>query len=284
MPLRSSQQAMNSPGHKPTPSSVPAHRHAIAARTLCRKDRSGGHPCLTIIAMCVMLSGHSALAQSPPMSGSSNSATHGDSIASLVLQAARQFGIPAPLIDVVIRVESGGQADIVSPRGAMGLMQIMPQTWTALRAQYDLGSDPFDPHDNILAGAAYLRQMYDRYGAAGFLAAYNVGPRRYEDYLATGRPLPAETLSYLAKLAPMIGDKQIANMVLAVSDPLAWTHSSLFAGHAAGVLTGAGTDVRPTNNSSSNRLPNARTIVEMSALAPQSNGLFVLHDASRRLP
>ena len=53
----------------------------------------------------------------------------------------------------------------------MGLMQIMPKTWTELRARYGLGADPYDPHDNILAGAAYIRELHDRYGSPGFLAA-----------------------------------------------------------------------------------------------------------------
>src|SRR5216683_129537 len=53
---------------------------------------------------------------------------------------------------------------------------------TQLRLRYRLGRDPRDPHDNILAGAAYLREMHDRFGAAGFLAAYNAGPGRYQDY------------------------------------------------------------------------------------------------------
>ena len=83
-------------------------------------------------------------------------------------------------------------------------MQIMPKTYAALRTRLGLGPDPFDPHDNILAGAAYLREMFDRYGAPGFLAAYNAGPGRYQDHLATGQPLPPETRIYVARLASMI--------------------------------------------------------------------------------
>ena len=86
----------------------------------------------------------------------------------------------------------------------MGLMQIMPGTWKDLRARHGLGTDPYDPHDNILAGTAYIRELHDRYGAPGFLAAYNAGPGRYERHLATGRPLPDETQAYVAALAPMI--------------------------------------------------------------------------------
>jgi soluble lytic murein transglycosylase-like protein len=72
-------------------------------------------------------------------------------------------------------------------------MQIMPETWTDLRARYGLGADPYDPRDNILAGAAYIRELHDRFGVPGFFAAYNAGPRRYEHHLATGRSLPDET-------------------------------------------------------------------------------------------
>ena len=87
----------------------------------------------------------------------------------------------------------------------MGLMQIMPETWDELRTSHGLGDDPFDPRDNVLAGAAYLRAMYNRFGSPGFLAAYNAGPGRYAEHLATGRSLPRETRDYLASLAPVIG-------------------------------------------------------------------------------
>jgi hypothetical protein len=84
-------------------------------------------------------------------------------------------------------------------------MQIMPATWDMLAARHRLGSDPYDPRDNIMAGSSYLREMHDRYGMVGMLAAYNAGPGRYEDYLRFGRPLPAETRAYLTRLLPRIG-------------------------------------------------------------------------------
>ena len=86
----------------------------------------------------------------------------------------------------------------------MGLMQVMPQTYAALRTRYGLGADPNAPRDNILAGAAYLRELLDRYGVPWFLAAYNAGPARLDAFLHTGRALPAETQRYLAALAPQI--------------------------------------------------------------------------------
>jgi D-alanyl-D-alanine carboxypeptidase len=104
-----------------------------------------------------------------------------------------------------MRQESGGQEDVISWAGAMGLMQVMPDTYDALRGRYNLGADPFDPHNNILAGTAYLREMYDRFGAPGFLAAYNAGPNRLDLYLSNGTPLPEETVSYVAAIAPLLG-------------------------------------------------------------------------------
>jgi membrane-bound lytic murein transglycosylase B len=123
-----------------------------------------------------------------------------------IAEAAQRFGLPKHWIQAVIEVESGGDPHAVSSAGAMGLMQLMPDTWEDLRERYGLGHDPFDPRDNIMAGAAYLRQIYDRYGTAeAMVAAYNAGPERYDEYLRTSRTLPAETRAYVAKLAPLLG-------------------------------------------------------------------------------
>ena len=120
-----------------------------------------------------------------------------------IAEAASRFGVPATWIRRVMRAESGGRTTlggrrIVSRAGAMGLMQLMPATWRDMRARIGLGRDPHDPRDNILAGTAYLRLMYDRFGYPGLFAAYNAGPARYARHLATGRPLPGETVAYLA--------------------------------------------------------------------------------------
>ena len=82
-------------------------------------------------------------------------------------------------------------------------MQLTPGTWREMRAAHGLGTDPYDPRDNILAGTAYLRFMYERFGYPGLFAAYNAGPQRYAELLAIGRRLPAETVSYVAAIAPM---------------------------------------------------------------------------------
>jgi len=115
----------------------------------------------------------------------------------LVRQAAERNAIPATWVRAVLQAESAGDPHAVSDAGAMGLMQIMPGTWKEVRRTLNLGADPFDPRDNIAAGAAYLRWLHDRYGDVGFLAAYNAGPGRYDEHLASGRPLPGETISYV---------------------------------------------------------------------------------------
>lgn len=120
-------------------------------------------------------------------------------------RAAAVSGLPESLIRAVMAAESGGDPRAVSRAGAMGLMQLMPSTWRMLRARLALGEDPFNIGDNVLAGAVYLRELRDRFGAPGFLAAYNAGPGRYAEHLGGGRPLPAETRAYLAKLAPVAG-------------------------------------------------------------------------------
>lgn len=120
-----------------------------------------------------------------------------------IAEASSRFGVPEPWIRRVMRAESGGRTQlqgrpIVSRAGAMGLMQLMPGTWREMRALLGLGPDPHDPRDNILAGTAYLRAMYDRFGYPGLFAAYNAGPARYAEHLSTGRRLPAETVAYVA--------------------------------------------------------------------------------------
>jgi Transglycosylase SLT domain len=110
----------------------------------------------------------------------------------------------------------------------------MPGTWAVLRTRYGLGSNAYDPRDNIMAGAAYIREMYEQFGAPGFLGAYNAGPGRYGDYVTKGRSLPTETLAYIAKIAPEITDQTQVSTSLAahgtaISVQASWTHAALFA-------------------------------------------------------
>lgn len=209
-----------------------------------------------------------ALAQSAPAVRSQRAHPIADDIA----EAARRFGVPVAWIRAVIGTESAGDIRAVSRAGAMGLMQVMPDTWSELRARYRLGPNPFDPHDNILAGAAYLREMYDRYGSPGFLAAYNAGPQRYDDYLAGVRPLPAETRAYVATLAPLIGVEPLEGTVaIPVDDPLAWTRSPLFVVRTDGIAS-AGRPQGARGPEDDATTPRVRETVPLS---PRPSDLFV---------
>jgi hypothetical protein len=124
-----------------------------------------------------------------------------------VTEAAQEFAIPESWIRAVMGQESGGRTTlngkpITSSAGATGLMQVMPGTYAGLRRRYSLGSDSYDPHDNILAGTAYLRQMYERYGYPSLFAAYNAGPARFDAYLFGRKQLPNETLHYVESILP----------------------------------------------------------------------------------
>ena len=121
----------------------------------------------------------------------------------MIADAAKRFQIPAAWIRNVMRRESGGRTllngqPITSNAGALGLMQVEPGTYAEMAAQYRLGDDPFDPKDNIYAGAAYLRWLHGKYGFPAMFAAYNAGPGNLEDHLHHGAALPAETKAYVA--------------------------------------------------------------------------------------
>ena len=124
-----------------------------------------------------------------------------------IAEAAQRFAIPQDWIRAVMRSESGGRTTlngqpITSSAGAMGLMQLMPGTYSDMRIRYGLGNDSYDPHDNVLAGAAYLRLMYQQYGYPSLFAAYNAGPARFDGYLLRGKSLPSATLSYVGGIVP----------------------------------------------------------------------------------
>ena len=124
-----------------------------------------------------------------------------------ITEASKRFRIPKAWIRAVMARESGGRTmlaeglPMVSNAGAIGLMQVLPETYGEMRVQYNLGADPFDTHDNILAGAAYLRWLHGKYGYPAMFAAYNAGPGRLEEHLAKGVKLPAETRAYIGGIA-----------------------------------------------------------------------------------
>ena len=141
-------------------------------------------------------------------------------------EAATRSGLAVSVIKRVMLAESAGRRRVVSRKGAIGCMQIMPATWAYLWQRHGLGSDPFDARMNMIGGALYLAELTRRFGLPGAYAAYNAGPARYVRFAASGVPLPAETVAYAARLggavAPTIAERPRAR----------WQEAGLF-------LTGA---------------------------------------------
>ncbi|WP_235884849.1 lytic transglycosylase domain-containing protein [Bradyrhizobium frederickii] len=187
--------------------------------------------------------------------------------AAFVDEASERFAVPVNWIGSVINIESAGDVHARSARGALGLMQIMPATWGELRERYNLGNDPYDPHNNILAGTAYLRELLDRYGSPGVFAAYNAGPSRYEEHLAGGS-LPDETRAYVAKLASL----------LAIELPPRWPSSGQSAAAATLFVTRSGlmkTRVRLPALMPSGGVTTAISAPDVSPMVPRPIGVFV---------
>lgn len=195
-----------------------------------------------------------------------------------IAEAAQRFGIPPDWIWQVMRVESRGKPRAVSHAGAMGLMQIMPATWAMLSARYRLGSDPFNVRANIHGGAAYLRMMWDRYRDVRLmLAAYNAGPGRTDAYAAGRRRLPAETIAYVAAIAPALGTSGLASRAAVPSpEPRSWRHAPVFAPRELGAIVDSDTDAGTPSSRSSVAPPADRPASPARAPA----GLFV-HTSSQ---
>jgi membrane-bound lytic murein transglycosylase B len=139
-----------------------------------------------------------------------------------ITEASQRFHVPKTWIRAVMAHESGGRTmlgqdmPIVSSAGAIGLMQVLPQTYVEMAAEHRLGGNPFDTHDNIMAGTAYLRWLHGKYGYPAMFAAYNAGPGRLEDHLQNGAHLPAETRAYVGGITRLLNpkaDKSGVNLV-----------------------------------------------------------------------
>lgn len=112
----------------------------------------------------------------------------------LVTRAAERAGLPPAIVHSIARAESAYQPDALSPKGAIGLMQLMPQTAAELNA------DPHDPAQNADAGARYLRQLLEKYDGvvSKAVAAYNAGPGAVDKY--NGVPPYKETIEYVQRV------------------------------------------------------------------------------------
>lgn len=235
---------------------------------------------LLVLAIAALAALNCGLAHSEPAAAKpSATASARAPFADFVAEAAQRFDIPAAWIRAVMRAESFDDVHATSPKGAIGLMQIMPETWAALRQRYGLGVDPYDAHDNIMAGAAYLRELRDSYGIPGFLAAYNAGPARWEDHLTTGRPLPEETRAYLIRLLPVVNESAADDTTILAAVVRSWTEASLFPARP----TAPTNDGSPAANGRPSRPSNGGTAEDWTGLAPRSDGLFVALSKQKQL-
>ncbi len=157
---------------------------------------------VVLSAAALLLTSPASAGEIPAQGRSASARSAVEQWSGLLADAALRTGLPTVWLHDLMRAESNGNALAVSPKGAVGLMQLMPATYAMMRIPLGLGADPFAPRDNILAGAMYLRLLVDRYGWPGALAAYNAGPARLDAFLAHGRALPAETIAYVWRLAP----------------------------------------------------------------------------------
>jgi soluble lytic murein transglycosylase len=121
--------------------------------------------------------------------------THSDKYDHIITKASRRHGISFPLLKAIIKVESDFNPRAVSKKGAKGLMQLMPENIRILKIK-----DPFDPSENIMAGARYFRELLDRFNGKVqlTLAAYNAGPNLVDRYQRI--PPYKETENYIQKV------------------------------------------------------------------------------------
>ncbi len=243
-------------------------RHALRLATGCAS--------LALLSACAAPPGR--VAQGPTTGYYVSHAAHdytppgppGDPWGPYITEAASRFDVPSTWIRQVMRVESGGHEYIdgqltVSGAGAMGLMQLEPETYQEMASRYGLGNDPFNPYDNIMAGTAYIHEMYRVYGSPGFLAAYNAGPGRLDSYMNYHEPLPDETENYVAMIAPNIEGAYPAHR--SEADQLALNTEP--ANEMGGILPAGFVPVPPGPESPEPEAPSAP--VQVAAIVPSAS-------------
>ena len=264
------------------PSAGASRAPLTAASTLAGLRRSGDRAswrCAALLAGALSVCAETTLvmAQSAPTGRPAAVHPHAAHIA----EASRRFDIPVTWITAVMGAESSGEPRAVSAMGAMGLMQVMPDTWADLRARHGLGRDPFDPHDNILAGSAHLREIWDRYGdVAAMLAAYNAGSARYDKHRPTGTPLPAETRVYVDSLAPMLRGERPSPSGSETARPLDWREAAIFVAREDGASAADPASPGRSPNDAGSPVPTT----SKTPFASQPNGPFVTRNAGEDRP
>ena len=202
---------------------------------------------------------------------SETSTAGADHLDGFIAEASERFGIPAAWIRAIVRVEIGRNVLTPLRKDGVGLSQLSPERWTELRHRYALGTNASDPRDNILAGTAHLREMYDRYGSKDFLAVYIMGPTRYDEHMKSGAPLREETQAVVADLAPLIelGLKDVVGSTTRAK-VISWRKAPLFVAQTGR----SSSDKAIAAGVSTERSGKSQASVDGSAFAPRGDGLF----------
>jgi len=277
---------------------VTGNFRTIALASTCRNLRNSG-PSARLGASFVGLALLSACASAPhvaeaPSSGYFVAHAAGDyrppgppsdPWGPYIQAAASRFDVPQQWIRQVMQVESGGHEYIdgqliVSSAGAMGLMQLEPETYDEMAARYGLGSDPFNPYDNIMAGAGYIHEMYQVYGSPGFLAAYDAGPGRLDNYMDYHQPLPHETTHYVAMIAPEIQGYYPSHR--SEADQLAL--NTLPASEAPGLLPPGFAPDQPPPNVPSNPIAPPEAVAMLTPPSEPESSVYTAQPVSAPLP
>lgn len=175
----------------------------------------------------------------------------------VVKAASGTYNLDPDLVNSVIRAESGFNVRAVSPKGAQGLMQLMPKTASELGVQ-----NAFDPQANVEGGTRYLRELLERYDfdLIKALAAYNAGPQRVEQY--GGVPPYYETKAYVARIVRDFNKKKLAAKA---TEKAAATTSPQPAGKKSTVKKSA------TNHTSRTKSPKSVPQTEAKVIPAQSS-------------
>lgn len=191
------------------------HRENLGeiTRLYLSRDPSGGYVDVATARI------ESFEAAPPDATESSTTPTAALNLNTIIGNASARSQIDADFIASVIRAESGNNAHAVSPKGAKGLMQLMPATASTLGV-----TNSFDPAENVDGGVRYLRELLVRYNgdARKALAAYNAGPQRVQQY--GGVPPYRETHAYVSRVITDYNRKKLAEAKRHASAPPSSNH------------------------------------------------------------
>jgi hypothetical protein len=183
---------------------------------------------VTAIALFMCDGAASALLKSSARAQTATRSEAVDRFAKLIEEASGRFAVPASWIRAVMHVESGGDEHATSPRGAMGLMQLMPATWVELSVRYGLGVDPFDARDNIIAVPRISKTCTIVSVRQASLQPITPVRRGMNSISRRGRPLPQETTAYVAAVTPLLSDRQSELTAIRIRRVVPWREAPLF--------------------------------------------------------